>query len=42
MKIAMAMLTGALTSAAWIAPSPWCYWYVAGATVLFVLIKGAS
>lgn len=40
MKIALAMMTGALTSAAWIAPKPYCWYFVAGATVLFVIIRG--
>jgi hypothetical protein len=40
--IALAMITGALTSAAWLAPKPYCYYFVAGATVLFVVIKGAN
>jgi len=42
MMVALAMLTGALTSAAWIAPKPYCYYFVAAATVLFVVIKGAN
>lgn len=25
MTIALAMLTGAMTSAAWVAPRPWCF-----------------
>lgn len=41
MTIFLAMLTGALTSAAWIAPKPYCFYFVAIATVLFIVIKGA-
>lgn len=41
MTIFLAMITGALTSAAWIAPKPYCYYFVAAATVLFIVIRRA-
>lgn len=39
MKIAMAIAIGGLTSAAWAAPKPLCYYFVTLATVLFMVLK---
>jgi hypothetical protein len=39
MIVITAMAVGALTSAAWIAPRPWCYWFIGLANLLFIMIK---
>lgn len=38
----VAMLIGALTSAAWVAPRPWCFVLSLVAWLMFVWIKGAN
>jgi len=38
----MAMIAGALTSAAWVAPQPWCYVYALVASIFFVLVRRAQ
>jgi hypothetical protein len=40
MKIAMAMLCGAVTSAAWIAPAPLYYGLAFVSLVLFIVTRG--
>jgi hypothetical protein len=35
----LAMIAGALTSAAWVAPQPWCYGYALIASVFFVAVR---
>ena len=39
MKIALAMMCGALTSAAWIAPAPAYYIFMALSAIVFVIVR---
>lgn len=42
MTVVYAMICGALTSAAWIAPRPWCWLYGSIASFFFVVVRRAN
>jgi hypothetical protein len=42
MIVIAAMIVGALTSASWVAPKPWCYIFSLAAWSLFIWIRSVN